>query len=61
MANYFVYLAAGLVPARATTDAAVRWVDVYEDGQVSRSRHHSQCDHHGTTCHGMITASLAVR
>lgn len=33
MANYFVYLAAGMHPATLEQDPTVRWVDVYEDGQ----------------------------
>eukprot|EP01052_Picozoa_sp_SAG31_P015895 SAG31_NODE_1035_length_10225_cov_2.372506_5_plen_155_part_00 len=33
MANYFVYLAAGMHPDTSDDDPTVRWVDVYEDGQ----------------------------
>ena len=38
MANYFVYLSAGLAPRDASPGAPIstnvtRWVDVYEDGQ----------------------------
>jgi hypothetical protein len=33
MANYFVYLAAGLAPKSQDDPPAVRWVDIYEDGQ----------------------------
>lgn len=33
MANYFVYLAAGLAPRLETNQVTVRWVDIYEDGQ----------------------------
>ncbi len=33
MANYYTYMAAGMVPPDAGSDPVVRWADIYEDGQ----------------------------